>query len=137
MIEIDNLEKRLEEDGFVVSNIKGISMLPFIKQNKDNVIITKVDKPIEIYDTVLYITNENYILHRVIDINGDELIIKGDNTINSEKVNIKQVLGILKAKYNKNGYVEINSDINKKYYELSNKHLLIKRVRNHFLRKYN
>lgn len=136
MIEIDNLEKRIKDEGFLVSNIKGVSMLPFLKQNKDNVVITKVDKPIEKYDIVLYKSKGNYVLHRVININGDDLIIKGDNTISSEIVNIKQVLGILKAKYNNKGYFEINSDINKKYYDLSNKHLFIKKIRNYFLRKY-
>lgn len=136
MIEIDNLEKKIEDDGFIVSNIKGISMLPFLKQNEDNVVITKIDKPIEKYDIVLYKSKGNYVLHRVININGDDLIIKGDNTISSEIVNIKQVLGILKAKYNNKGYFEINSDINKKYYDLSNKHLFIKKIRNYFLRKY-
>lgn len=136
MIEIDNLEKRIKDEGFLVSNIKGVSMLPFLKQNKDNVVITKVDKPIEKYDIVLYKSKGNYVLHRVININGDDLIIKGDNTISSENVNIKQVLGILKAKYNNKGYFEINSDINKKYYDLSNKHLFIKKIRNYFLRKY-
>lgn len=136
MIEVDNLEKRIEEEGFIVSNIKGISMLPFLKQNRDNVVITKVDKPIEKYDVVLYKSNNNYVLHRVIDINGDELLIKGDNTISSEKVNIKQVLGILKSKYNKKGYVEVNSDINKRYYDLSNKYLFLKKIRNYFIKKY-
>ena len=136
MIEIDNLEKRIEDEGFLVSNIKGISMLPFLKQNEDNVVITKIDKPIEKYDIVLYKSKGNYVLHRVISINGDDLIIKGDNTISNENVNIKQVLGILKAKYNNKGYFEINSDINKKYYDLSNKHLFIKKIRNYFLRKY-
>lgn len=133
MIEVEGLEDKLNNDGFVASGIRGISMYPFLKQGKDNVIISKLDKKVEKYDVVLFKNKDNYVLHRVIDINGNNLIIKGDNSEGIEKANINEILGILKAKYNKKGYIEINDDINKKYYDLSLKNKFFKRIRNSIL----
>lgn len=135
MLEVKDVEKIINEEGFVVSKIKGISMLPFLKQKDDFVVITKVDRPIKLYDVVLYKNSNGYVLHRVIDIKDNILKIKGDNTLSDEEINTNNVLGILKAKYNKKGYIELDDEINRKYYELSNKHKLFKRIRNGILRR--
>ena len=135
MLEIKDVEKIINEEGFVVSKIKGISMLPFLKQKDDSIVITKVDRPIKLYDVVLYKNSSGYVLHRVIDNKGNVLKIKGDNTLSDEEIDTNNILGILKAKYNKKGYIELDDEINRKYYELSNKHKLFKRIRNGILRR--
>lgn len=108
-------------------------MYPFLKQDIDNVVISKLDKPIEKYDVVLFKNKDNYVLHRVIEINGTNLIIKGDNSEGIEKANVNEILGILKGKYNKKGYIEINRNINEKYYEMSKKNKVFKKIRNSIL----
>lgn len=133
MIEIEGLEEKINNDGFVVSGIRGISMYPFLKQDIDNVVISKLDKPIEKYDVVLFKNKDSYVLHRVIEVDGFNLFIKGDNSEGIEKANVNEILGILKGKYSKKGYIEINKELNIKYYELSNKNKLFKRIRNSIL----
>ena len=127
MIEINNLETKLDKDGFIVSDIKGVSMLPLLKQGIDRVIVSKVTKPLNKYDVVLYKVKNNYVLHRIIDISGEKLTIRGDNCFNNEYVHKKDVLGILTAFYHKNGYIEITDSFNKKcYYRAKIKYLLRK-----------
>lgn len=134
MIEVKDLEDKLNKDGFVVSEIKGVSMHPLLKQGRDRVIISKVNRPINKYDVVLYKANNNYVLHRIIDINGDNLLIRGDNCINSENVNIKDVLGILVSFYRENEYIEINNEMNYRCYKTSSNSLLFRRIKYKILR---
>ena len=58
---------------------KGTSMLPLIIQGKDSVILVKPSL-LSIGDIVLYKRKSGqYVLHRIIKINGDDLVLCGDN----------------------------------------------------------
>ena len=129
MIEINNLETKLDKDGFIVSDIKGVSMLPLLKQGKDRVILSKINKPLNKYDVVLYKVNNKYILHRIIDINNDDYVIRGDNCINKEIINKTNILGILIAFYRKDEYIEVTEEMNKKCYFSSNNSILFRRIK--------
>lgn len=132
MIEVSDLEKVLNTQGFVVGNVKGQSMYPFLIENKHRVIITKVDpNKIKKYDVVLYKVNNSYILHRVIDIDNETLLIRGDNTLVLEHIKKSSILGILTAYYDNNKCIDITDDINLKNYNKSIK------TYNYRLLKYN
>lgn len=121
MIQVSDLEKTLKKQGFVVGDVTGRSMYPFLMQGKHRVIITTVN-PSEIkkYDVVLYKdSNKKYILHRVIDIDNDILLIRGDNTLVIERVKKSNILGILTSYYDKNKCIDITEEINLRNYNRS------------------
>ena len=58
---------------------KGVSMLPFIREGKDSVVISPISEKLEKYDVVLYKRdNGQYVLHRITEI-GDSYTLMGDN----------------------------------------------------------
>lgn len=73
--------KLVSDGGCVTLKTKGNSMLPFIRGERDSVVLVKA-KDIKLYDIVLALVNENqYVLHRVVDINGDKLTLMGDGNL--------------------------------------------------------
>lgn len=108
------IEEQIRKDNFLVSEANGNSMLPLLHDG-DKVVIAKVFD-IKKYDVVLFKKESHYILHRVINIVNNKLIIRGDNNVATEVIEKKDVIGKLVGYYNKNGYVEINDKLNRKYY---------------------
>lgn len=61
--------------------VKGYSMRPFLEHQRDRVIL---DAPevLQVGDAVLAeISPDHYVLHRIIDIDGDDIILMGDGNI--------------------------------------------------------
>lgn len=125
----NNIEQRLINDDFVISNINGNSMSPFLNEYNSRVVISKANRAIRLYDVVLYKINDKYILHRVIGINDNEYVIRGDNRILEEHIQKDKIIGILIAYYNNNEYVEINDNINMRWYKRSRNTLLLRRIK--------
>ena len=122
------LEESLKNDSLVLSIASGNSMFPFIK-NGMKILLSK-PKDINILDTVLFKDGDHYILHRVIDINENGYITMGDNTINREYVKKGSILGVLVGYYKGNKYIEINKELNNKYYGFSTKIKPFIRIKN-------
>ena len=91
------LEETLNREGWLVYRIKGVSMLPMLRQEKDLVVIEKPKGRLEKYDVALYKRGEDYVLHRVIGLRDDGYIIRGDNTYALEMVPEEDVIGVLTA----------------------------------------
>lgn len=133
MIELLELENKLNKDGFIVSSFKGTSMKPFLNERKHKVVITKINNAneIKLYDVVLYKNNLNkYILHRCINIKENELEIRGDNTLAIEHVNKNKILGKLIAYYDSDKYIELTDQINYKFFKRSKQTLLYRKAKN-------
>lgn len=97
------IESELEKHGSYASVTRGISMRPLFKTRRDMVIITPPPAEFKKYDVVLYTGAGNkYTMHRIIDIDGDTLIIRGDNTYRRERVPVSNVIGIL-TEFNRRG----------------------------------
>lgn len=99
-----NIEKKsyqeiLEENGRLVYTVKGISMLPILRQHRDIVVIEK--KPYKIYDVVLFCRKEkngeeSLVLHRIVKRNSDgTYLIYGDNTYTGDVVENNDILGVM------------------------------------------
>lgn len=74
----------------------GVSMLPFIKGGKTNVIIEKYTGGAKKYDIVFYQRDDGkYVMHRVVKIYDDCYGICGDNQWWVEKVTDKQIFAIV------------------------------------------
>lgn len=85
--------KLVSEGGNVTLKTKGNSMLPFIRGGRDSVVLVKADE-IKLYDIVLAeVSNNHYVLHRVIDINGNQLTLMGDGNLKGcEKCSTENVI---------------------------------------------
>ena len=63
-----SFEELLERDGRLVYRIKGVSMNPMLRQNRDLVIIEPAPSALRKYDVALYRRGDSYVLHRVIGV---------------------------------------------------------------------
>ena len=62
--------------------------------NVGDVIILKINSDYQENDIIVYESNQNYITHRVIEINENGVVTKGDsNNVQDEVINQEQVLG--------------------------------------------
>ena len=68
-------EEVLEKEGRLVYRIKGVSMLPMLRQNSDIVVIARPQGRLKKYDVALYRRGPSYVLHRVIGLADDGYVI--------------------------------------------------------------
>lgn len=85
----------LSEGHEVVITPKGRSMLPFIRGEIDRVKLRYPDR-LRVGDIVLAYFGGRYIMHRIIVIDGDEIVLMGDGVIkNTEHGERKDVVGVV------------------------------------------
>ena len=78
----------------VIFKVKGTSMFPFIRNGKDTVKLTPVNQQLAQKDVVLFSYNGNYILHRIVKIEGDRYLIQGDGIYSSyESCSREDIIG--------------------------------------------
>lgn len=78
----------------VIIKVKGTSMLPFIRNGKDAVKLDPVNQQLVQKDVVLFNYNGNYILHRIVKIEGNRYLIQGDGIYSScESCNREDIVG--------------------------------------------
>lgn len=83
----------------VIITVKGISMLPMLRQRRDIVIIE--NKPYKMHDVVLFKRlgkndQESYVLHRIVKQYDDgSYLILGDNNYTGDVVRPESIMGVL------------------------------------------
>ena len=70
-------------------------MEPMLRRNRDLVTIQVPNSRLKKYDVALYKRGEAYVLHRVIKVEPDHYLIRGDNTFLLETVTESAVIGVL------------------------------------------
>ena len=92
-----SFEKVLAEKGYLVYGIRGVSMQPMLRQERDRVLIRPVNRRLRRYDVALYrYPSGKYVLHRVIRVLPQGYVIRGDNCYLDETgVTDAMVLGVL------------------------------------------
>lgn len=77
------VESRIADGNRVRIRAKGNSMLPFIRDGKDEVILEKTNEKSFQKGRLLLVrtSNETYILHRVTRISKDNIVLKGDGNL--------------------------------------------------------
>ena len=88
-------EELLARDGYLVYKTRGVSMKPMLRQNRDLVIIRIPACRLQTYEVALYRRGRSYVLHRVIGVEKDHYLIRGDNTYSVETVPDEAVIGVL------------------------------------------
>lgn len=75
----------------------GDSMMPIIRQNRDLLIIEKVNGRLKKYDVPLYKRDSGqYVLHRILKVRKNDYVICGDNRWNKEYgITDRHIIGVL------------------------------------------
>ena len=110
------ITETLNGNGSVSFVLGGISMLPAIRDGIDTVTLVKPHK-LKKGDVIFYQRdNGQYILHRVICVDGDTYITRGDNQwVNDYNVRDNQIIGVLKSVERNGRIYDADSFKNKVY----------------------
>ncbi len=92
-------EQEIQKSGKLIYTNVGNSMMPFIRQGRDILIISKVNGRLKRYDVPLYKRDSGqYVLHRILKVRKDDYIICGDNRYVKEYgITDKNIIGVLTA----------------------------------------
>ena len=114
-----SLETTLLQKGYVITPIKGASMLPLLKEGRDQVVIKQIKNPIRKGDVLLYVRPDGtHVLHRVYKATKNFLVMCGDNqTILEYNVRFDAVLGVLDGIYSGRRYINVNKSLKYKLYK--------------------
>lgn len=93
MRQLDIIAALLKEGKVVRIPVRGNSMRPYLVHERDFVILQKSDD-INIGDTVLAeVSPVHYVLHRIVDIKGQKVTLRGDGNIATEDCELKDICG--------------------------------------------
>ena len=82
---------------------RGISMLPMLRQGKDQVELSPLPEKLRKYDLPVYqLPSGKYVMHRVVAVKDDHYICNGDNLIQMETVHHEQMIALVSA-FTRNG----------------------------------
>ncbi len=89
------IEEEIAEGKAVRFRLKGNSMFPLLRNGKDSVILEKcLSGELKPMDVVLFRYRASYVLHRIIQRTGDDLLMQGDGSIVSmEQCTVNDVVG--------------------------------------------
>lgn len=98
------MKEQINNNGEVAFTPKGNSMLPMLRSNKDIVTLCKAQFPLKKYDLPLYVRgNGKYVLHRVIGVEKDSYVMRGDNQfLNEPDIREEQIIGVVHSFTRKN-----------------------------------
>ena len=92
----------LNEGHTVTLRLRGFSMRPFLEDNRDKALLIK-PSTINVGDPVLCeIAPLHFVLHRIINIDGEDITLRGDGNIGIEHCKRENVLGAVIGFYRKN-----------------------------------
>ena len=93
------VEAEINEGRSVRFRLKGYSMLPLLRNNMDEVVLSPCrGDSLAPMDTVLFKYKGRHLLHRIIRREGDRLLIQGDGSyINKEECSVNDVIGKVQA----------------------------------------
>ena len=95
--------QELERSGKIVFTVKGVSMRPLFRADEDAILVVKCDpETLKNWDIVLFLRpgpkGIQYVLHRIVGRRPDgQFIIAGDNCIDYDIVDPKDILGVVKS----------------------------------------
>lgn len=92
-----SFEEEIKKSGRIIYTNVGDSMMPYIKQGRDVLVISEVNGKLNKYDVPLYKRDSGqYVLHRILKVRENDYVICGDNRWNKEYgVTDRHIIGIL------------------------------------------
>ena len=77
---------------------RGVSMLPMLRQGRDQVELSPLPERLERYDLPVYqYPSGKYVMHRVVEVKEDHYICNGDNLLQMEKIRHDQMIALVTA----------------------------------------
>ncbi len=112
-----SIEEALRTHGVLMHHIKGVSMMPMLRQGKDVVKIIPFDgRTIKENDVPLYKrSNGSYVLHRAVKIKKEYCVTLGDNCVWKEKVPYENIIGVMDGFFRGDKYVSKDDPEYQKY----------------------
>ncbi len=91
----------LDSGHTVTLMLRGISMRPFLEDNRDKALLKKAEK-LKVGDVVLAeISAKRYVLHRITEIEGERVVLMGDGNLGTEQCQISDIHGYAVGFYRK------------------------------------
>lgn len=90
-------EEEIEKSGKIIYTNVGDSMMPFIRQGRDVLVISRAEGRLKLYDVPLYKRDSGqYVLHRILKVRENDYVICGDNRWNREYgITDRHIIGVL------------------------------------------
>ena len=96
-IMLPEVTRLLSEGNSVIIMTKGTSMLPFIIGDRDSVELVAKGKYVAGDIVLAKIAESRWVLHRIIDISGENVLLKGDGNLDStERCTVGDVAGAVR-----------------------------------------
>lgn len=134
-------EKEIERTGKLIYTNLGDSMMPIIRQNRDLLIIEKVNGRLKKYDVPLYKRDSGqYVLHRILKVRKNDYVMCGDNRWQKEYgIADRHIIGVLTGIVRGGKTISMNDKKYRLYVHLwcdfFHVRALILRVKNHLKRQ--
>lgn len=98
---LPEIVKLLDEGHTVTLQLRGFSMRPFLEDKRDKALLAKraeyhVGEPV-----LAEINKRQYVLHRIIKIEGEQVTLKGDGNLCTESCNMQDVKAVAVGFYRK------------------------------------
>ena len=106
-----NFEAALKGCGEYVTQVRGVSMYPMLRYRKDPVLIHPVCGDLKRYDVAVYWRDDNYVVHRVLEVKKDHYVIRGDNCVAKEYVPKELVRGVVVGFWRCGQYVDCRNTL--------------------------
>ena len=92
-----SFEEEIKKSGKIIYTNVGDSMMPYIKQGRDVLVISEANGRLNKYDVPLYKRDSGqYVLHRILKVRENDYVICGDNRWNKEYgITDRHIIGIL------------------------------------------
>lgn len=98
---LPEIVRLLDEGHTVTLRLRGFSMRPFLEDGRDKALLTKAVNP-KVGDPVLAeIEPKHFVLHRIISIQGDDVVLRGDGNLGIERCKLGDVKGAVIGFYRK------------------------------------
>ena len=101
-----NLESIIGDGETFILSVTGRSMLPLLGRGDSKIILRRVSKDEDIYGRIAMFraTNGHIVIHRVIRIEGDDVILKGDgNIVQEERCSRSGIIAVVEQVLYSNG----------------------------------
>lgn len=91
-----NIRHIIDSGNRVELRVKGISMYPTLEDGKHKVVLKPYhSQALKVGTLALFVYNKKYILHRLISIEENKLIFKGDNLTTEECISRKDIIAVV------------------------------------------
>lgn len=101
-----NLESIIGDGETFILSVTGRSMLPLLGRGDSKIILRRVSKDEDIYGRIAMFRapNGHIVIHRVIRIEGDDVILKGDgNIVQEERCSRSEIIAVVEQVLYSNG----------------------------------